>query len=93
MRKTVGLVTQEEKEEIRNLFNKKRGLEELFTSFVTSKIDLQSNPTYDKLLKDYSETTARFHDWWNLMSQKYNWESIETKTWLIDFDTNEIYLT
>lgn len=92
MRKTVGTVTQEEKEEIQNIFNKKRGLEELFTTFATNKVDLQNNPLYDRLLKDYTEVTTKFHEWWNTTSQRYNWEGIENSSWLIDFSSNEVYL-
>jgi CXXX repeat modification system protein len=92
MRKIVGHVTQAEKEEIQNIFNRKRGLEELFNSLVSTKADVKNNPTYDRLLKDYTDTTTQFHDWWSMTSQRYLWEGIDSKSWLIDFNTNEIYL-
>ena len=38
------------------------------------------------------ETSIKFQKWWNQMSEKYQWESIDGGNWEIDFDTCEIYL-
>ena len=47
---------------------------------------------YERLIKDLGETSIKFQKWWNQMSEKYQWESIDGGNWEIDFDTCEIYL-
>ena len=38
------------------------------------------------------ETGTKFQNWWDRMSQKYQWESAENGNWEINFDTCEISL-
>lgn len=88
MRKIVGQVTAEEKNEILTLFERRNGLNEL------ARILTAENETlYEKLVRDLSTTSSKFQDWWNRMGDKYQWESIEGGNWEIDFDTCAIYLT
>ena len=47
---------------------------------------------FERLIKDLGETSIKFQKWWNQMSEKYQWESIDGGNWEIDFDTCEIYL-
>lgn len=86
-RKIVGKVTLEEKQVIQQLFERRNGLQELAKILTADNSDL-----YEKLLKDVSDTTAKFQAWWNEMNKKYQWESSEKGHWEIDFDTCEIYL-
>lgn len=87
MKKLVGQVTIEEKNEIQTLFERRNGLAEL------AKILTPENETlYEKLVKDMGETETKFQNWWNRMSDKYQWEGIECGNWEINFDTCEIYL-
>jgi len=87
MKKLVGQVTEEEKNEIQALFERKNGLVEL------SKILTVDNAAmYEKLVKDMGETGTRFQKWWDDMSAKYSWESSLNGNWEINFQTNEIYL-
>lgn len=88
MRKIVGKVTAEEKNEIQTLFERRNGLNEL-AKIVTS----DNNELYEKLVKDLGETSTKFQNWWNRMGEKYQWESIDGSNWEIDFDTCNIYLT
>lgn len=88
MRKIVGKVTDEEKNEIQTLFERRNGLNEL-AKIVTS----DNNELYEKLVKDLGETGTKFQNWWNRMGEKYQWESIDGSNWEIDFDTCNIYLT
>lgn len=88
MRKIVGKVTAEEKNEIQTLFERRNGLNEL-AKIVTS----DNNELYEKLVKDLEETGTKFQNWWNRMGEKYQWESIDGSNWEIDFDTCNIYLT
>jgi len=87
MKELVGQVTQEEKETIKSLFERKNGLTEL------SKILMPENELlYEKLVKDMGETSIKFQNWWDEMSNKYGWESKKKYAWEIDFDTCSIYL-
>ena len=87
MKKKVGQVTPEEKNEIQQLFERRNGLNELAKILTADNTEL-----YEKLVKDMGETGTKFQDWWNRMSQKYHWESRQNSNWEINFETNEIYL-
>lgn len=86
-RKLVGQVTVEEKNEIQALFERRNGLNEL-----SQILTVENESLYEKLVKDLGETGAKFQNWWNRMSEKYNWESAEGGNWEINFETCEIYL-
>lgn len=86
-RKLVGQVTVEEKEEIQRLFERRNGLNELARIIPSDNISL-----YERLVKDLGETSSKFQNWWDRMSEKYQWESSNNGTWEINFDTCEIYL-
>lgn len=87
-KKKVGYVAEEEKNEILRLFERRNGLNEL-----AKIISPGNNELYERLVKDLGETTTKFQQWWDAMSSKYQWESIENGHWEIDFNTNDIYLT
>ena len=86
-KKIVGHVTVEEKNEIQTLFERRNGLNELAKIVTTENTDL-----YEKLVKDLGETGTKFQNWWDRMSQKYQWESSENGNWEINFETCEISL-
>lgn len=87
MKKVVGKVTEEEKNEIQALFERRNGLNEL-----AKIVSVDNDALYEKLVKDLGETGAKFQDWWNRMENQYKWESSEKANWEINFLTNEIYL-
>lgn len=87
MKKIIGRVTEEEKNEIQALFERRNGLNEL-----SQILTVENEALYEKLVKDLGETGAKFQNWWNRMGEKYNWESVEGSNWEIDFDTCNIYL-
>ena len=87
MKKLVGQVTPEEKNEIQALFERRNGLNELAKILTADNVDL-----YEKLVKDLGETSAKFQNWWDRMAQKYQWESTENGNWEINFETCEINL-
>ncbi len=87
MKRKVGQVTPEEKNEIQTLFERRNGLNELAKILTADNAEL-----YEKLVKDMGETGSKFQDWWNQMAEKYQWESAENGNWEINFDTCEIYL-
>ncbi|MBQ8190856.1 MAG: CXXX repeat peptide modification system protein [Bacteroidaceae bacterium] len=87
MKKIVGQVTVEEKNEIQSLFERRNGLNEL------AKILTADNEAlYEKLIEDMGETGAKFQNWWDRMAEKYQWESSEGANWEINFETCNIYL-
>lgn len=87
MKKVIGRVTEEEKNEIQALFERRNGLNEL-----SQILTAENEALYEKLVKDLGETGAKFQNWWNRMGEKYNWESAEGGNWEINFETCEIYL-
>ncbi len=93
IKKTVGKVSEVEKNEIQLLHERKNGLIELTKSFVNLDQNvLENSYLYDKLVKDMGITTTRYQQWWNDKSSKYSWETIEGCSWEINFETCDIYL-
>lgn len=86
-KKLVGQVTPEEKEEIQSLFERRNGLNELAKIVTAGNVEL-----YEKLVKDLGEAGTKFQSWWDAMSAKYQWESVDGGNWEINFDTCEIFL-
>ena len=87
VRKIVGQVTLEERDEIQKLFERKNGLTEL-AKIVTA----DNNELYEKLIKDMGETGTKFQQWWDEKAKQYTWESHPNGNWEINFQTCEITL-
>lgn len=87
MKRLVGQVTPEEKNEIQTLFERKNGLNEL-----AKVVTVDNEMLYEKLIKDMGDTGSKFQNWWDTMSKKYHWEASLNGNWEIDFDTCEIFL-
>lgn len=87
VKKVIGQVTVEEKNEIQALFERRNGLNEL-----AKVVTADNDELYEKLVKDLGETGVKFQSWWNRMGDKYRWESVDGGNWEINFDTCEIYL-
>ncbi len=87
MNKTVGKVTEQERDEIQTLFERRNGLNELAKILTPDNAEL-----YERLVKDLGETSTKFQAWWDRMATKYEWESAEGGNWEIDFDSCAIVL-
>lgn len=87
MKKLIGQVTPEEKDEIQKLFERRNGLNEL-AKIVTA----DNGELYERLVRDLGETGTRFQAWWNRMATTYQWESADNAHWEINFETCEIFL-
>lgn len=85
--KKIGIVSHKEMEEIKSLYERRSGLNELAKVLSPNDKEL-----YDKLVKDLSETSLKYQDWWNRMAAKYGWEGRDGGNWQINFDTCDIYL-
>lgn len=86
-KKKVGIVTEEERDEIQKLFRRHSGLADLAKIVTADNVEL-----YEKVVNDLGETNTKFQDWWNKKGEKYNWESADNGRWQINFDTCEIFL-
>lgn len=80
-------MTPEERDEIKQLFERRNGLNELAKILTADNTEL-----YEKLVHDLGETGSKFQSWWDRMENKYQWESIDGGNWEINFDTCEIFL-
>ena len=87
MKKEVGQVTPQERDEIQKLFERRNGLNEL-----AKILSPDNDELYQKLVKDMGETSTKFQNWWNEMETKYNWESAENGNWEINFENCKIFL-
>lgn len=87
MKKIVGKVTDTERDEIRAIFERRKGLAELAKILTADNSEL-----YERLVKDLADTSTKFQSWWNFMESKYKWESVENGNWTIDFQSCIIYL-
>lgn len=87
MNKIVGRVTEDERDEIQALFERRNGLNELAKVLTTENTEL-----YEKLVRDLGKTGTDFQNWWSKMAEKYSWESDENGHWEIDFNTCVISL-
>lgn len=87
MKKEVGSVTEEERNEIQGLFERRNGLNELAHILTADNVEL-----YERLVADLGNTSIKFQDWWNRMGEKYQWESVDNASWEIDFNTCKIFL-
>lgn len=87
MKKEVGIVTIDEKNEIQALFERKNGLNELAKILTSDNVEL-----YNRLVADMGATVTKFQGWWDRMGSKYQWESADNGNWEIDFNTCKIFL-
>jgi CXXX repeat modification system protein len=87
MKKEVGKVTEEERNEILSLYERRNGLNELAKILTADNTEL-----YEHLVNDLSTTMSKFHNWWDSMAQKYQWEGSDNGNWEIDFQNCTIYL-
>lgn len=88
----IGSVTPQEKEELLELFKRKRALDELMITFADKQMYELTSTLYEKIIRDSGDTLYDMKEWWKTMSQKYTWKSAKTGKWEIDFENNTIFL-
>jgi CXXX repeat modification system protein len=92
-RRVVGSITKEERDEIRAIFERKNGLNELFRSLASlSAAELEATPLYERIVRDMGDASRRFQAWWDSRSAAYHWESLPGYQWEVDFEGCTIYL-
>lgn len=87
LRKVVGKISPEERDEIQKIFEHRSGLRELAQILNPDNVEL-----YDRLVDDLGRTNTKFQAWWDRMGKKYQWQKTENSNWIVDFDTREIFL-
>lgn len=92
MKDLLGSVTNEEKNEIKEMFERKIALVELTKVFNDPSSDLVTNNLYEKLIADLGKVCLSMEKWWSMKAQMYKWKSVTNGHWEIDFDNNNIYL-
>ena len=85
MKKVIGKVTEEEKQQIKDINEHKNSLEELLL------ILPQECELYQKALDEMNNTMNAYQEWWSTHYNKYHWEKGNTN-WTILFETNEIII-
>lgn len=86
--KKIGNVSEDEKNVISCLFEKKAALENLLKIIDRSEF----SDMYRKLEDDYEKICTKYEQWWADTSEKYNWENCIGGYWSIDFETRDILL-
>lgn len=86
MNKAIWTLTEEEKNEIQELYEKRIALENL-----VNIIDPANEALYNKLTGDYGKIIVQFQKWWSETSEKYNWE--KGMNWFVNFETSEVMLS
>jgi CXXX repeat modification system protein len=93
-REIVGIVTEEEKNEIMILFERKLGIEELTATLESDLLQPDKKTSMqDKITVELDGVKVNLQCWWNRMYEKYRWKNIDGNKWSIDFQTCEIFLT
>ena len=64
-KKKVGIVTEEERDEIQKLFRRHSGLTDLAKIVTADNTEL-----YEKVVNDLGDTNTKFQDWWNKKGEK-----------------------
>lgn len=93
LKEKVGMVTEEEKKQVLDFYERKMGLEELLAAMPDLLLSKEAqDELYEKIVADTGKTKMNLESWWDNMQQKYNWKSADGGSWNIDFQTNEIIL-
>ena len=92
MKELVGTVTEEEKNEMLDLYERKMGLDELPNSLESVVLSQETKKiVQEKIMIESKKVKADAQAWWDKMHKKYNWKSKEGKDWHINFETGEIF--
>lgn len=90
-KKRLGKVTEKEKIKIQTLFERMKSLKELGLTFASPMLSEEaSKELKGKYSEDVKNTQEAYNNWWQEISNKYKW-SINSGSWSIDFDSNEVF--
>ncbi len=80
--KVVWQLSEEDLNEIQDLFERKIAIENLIKI-----VNLKDGDIYEKLIKDYGKITREFQQWWDIKSSQYKWEGTN---WWVDFTKSQV---
>lgn len=93
VKEKLGVVTEDEKEEILKIYERRLALNEVFMTISNPSIEESTKEElYQKVIADLGQTKLKFDLWWQNISTKYKWKIKENGQWQIDFENREIYL-
>lgn len=93
LKEKVGLVSEEEKNEIKAIFQRRLALKELLMTINNPSLpEADKDDLYRRIVDDLTKNRELHEKWWKEMPLKYHWKWDENSFWSIDFDTNEIFL-
>ncbi len=89
----LGSVTEEEKQTIERLYERKNALGELMQTMSSPMFsDEQRNKVYDWIVADLGKTNSEYNKWWSDMGLKYNWKIPCGEKLFVDFNTNGVFV-
>lgn len=92
MKECIGTVTEEEKNEMMALYERKMGLEELPSSLESIVISAETKKiVQEKIIIESQKIKIEVQEWWNKMYKKYRWRKEEGRDWHINFETGEVF--
>lgn len=87
----LGKVTQEERQQIMDIYHRKTALQELLLIINTQKT-LNDDGLSDNLLIDLTNSNKEMAEWWTATAQFYDWTYAPTDSWQINFEDCSVYL-
>ncbi len=89
----VGIVTEDEKNEVMCLYERIMGLKEMLPALeIKERTGENDENLYDRIIHDLGSTKRKQDEWWIRMSNKYQWKMKTGAHWQINFEDNKIYL-
>jgi CXXX repeat modification system protein len=88
----IGSVTQAEKEDVVRLHERRTALRELLLTLNSPYLSEGEKRTLaGRIVEEYVKASSLFERWWREAARKYNWPSKEHGSWMVDFETNDVY--
>lgn len=88
----VGIITENERNEIRELYFRNVALHELILTLTKSTlVNKEDNELYQKIISDCAITTSKYDAWWREKEMKYQWKSENNCKYRVDFETCEVF--
>ncbi len=92
MKELIGTVTEEERNDMRELYEKKMGLDDLPRSLESVVLSQETKKIiYEKIMIESQKIKTDAQAWLNKMYEKYHWKKEEVKDWHVNFETGELF--
>lgn len=91
MKKLLGKVTNEEKEQVMAISRRRSALHELFAT-LGNEAATPNDALYERIVADIGETNQKLKDWWSATAKAHDWSFSEKDIWQVEYESNELYL-